>query len=314
LSALRYFDTLGIVTRLAITDPWIPGGSESARKTNMNLGQIKQLLRDHNIRLTKSLGQNFMHDANQIRRIVACANLTADDSILEIGPGLGPLTEVLLEKGCRVFAVEKDARMAAVLDQRFAGQSRLTLRIADAVAMLQDDADTDWSDWSVLSNLPYSVASVVLVELAIRRGAPRQIVCTLQSEVGRRLLAKPGTPEYGLLTLFLTLHYHCDDWFRVSPGCFFPEPRVDSLCLRLTRRDTPVLSRDLEPAFRDTVRRGFSQRRKMLRNLLRADWPATDVQSAMRSAALEADVRAEDLSLTQFASLTEYLVRSRQEK
>lgn len=281
----------------------------------MNLGHIKQLLAEHDIRLTKSLGQNFMHDANQIRRIVDCAGLSPGDHVLEIGPGLGPLTEALLERGCTVLAIEKDARLADVLARRIVGNPRFTLQIADAVAFLRDNArpETDWTGWSVVANLPYSVASVILVDLAIHPKSPRQIVCTLQAEVGRRILARPGTSEYGLLTLFIALRYRCDSWFRVSPGCFFPAPNVDSLCLRLVKRPDPILSPDLEKLFRDVVRRGFSQRRKMIRNLLRSDWPTPAILEGLDDAGTEADARAEALDLSQFAILTESLARSRRD-
>jgi 16S rRNA (adenine1518-N6/adenine1519-N6)-dimethyltransferase len=134
----------------------------------MKLSEMKQALGAHNIRLTKSLGQNFLHDGNQLRRIVAAAELAKTDRVLEIGPGLGPLTELLLEQAGEVLAIEKDAKLVELLHQRFerAGPcSALRLLHDDALEYLCREA-RDWGEWKLVANLPYSVASPILVELA----------------------------------------------------------------------------------------------------------------------------------------------------
>jgi 16S rRNA (adenine1518-N6/adenine1519-N6)-dimethyltransferase len=143
----------------------------------MTLSEMKQILESGGIRLTKSLGQSFLHDGNQLRRIVAAAELTASDRVLEIGPGLGPLTELLLAKAGEVFAIEKDRRLTEVLQQRFAAAGHLRLSENDALDFLQRDA-RDWSEWKLVANLPYSVASPVLVELAQAHACPRRMVVT----------------------------------------------------------------------------------------------------------------------------------------
>src|SRR5437667_7151767 len=164
---------------------------------------MKQLLAHRALRLTKSLGQNFLHDANQLRRIVAAAQSSRADKGLEIGPGLGPLTELLLEQAGEVLGIEKDARLAELLKRAAAGKTRraaFTLLHEDALKLLKRER-RDWSEWKVVSNLPYSVASPIVVELAQAEHGPERMVVTLQIEVARRLMAAPDDADYGLLTV-----------------------------------------------------------------------------------------------------------------
>src|SRR5882757_7223214 len=126
---------------------------------------MRQILAERELRLTKSLGQSFLHDGNQLRRIVDAAALTTTDKVLEIGPGLGPLTELLVAQAGEVLAIEKDRRLFDFLQTRFAAASNMTLACDDALDWLRRE-QRDWSDWKLVANLPYSVASPILVELA----------------------------------------------------------------------------------------------------------------------------------------------------
>ncbi len=281
----------------------------------MRLTEMKQALAARGIRLTKSLGQNFLHDANQLHRIIAAADLKKTDRVLEIGPGLGPLTELLLEQAGEVLAIEKDAKLVEVLTERF----RLESRETSALRLLQDDAlaylsreERDWSEWKLVANLPYSVASPILVELASGGHGPRRMVVTLQIEVARRLLAKPGTPDYGLLTLLVQLDYEPHTWFKIPASCFFPEPDVDSACVCLLRRERALLPPDQRDAFARIVKRSFSQRRKMMLKLLKADWPEPRLAAEFARLTLSPQIRAEEVSLEQFARLTHGLSLSSQ--
>jgi 16S rRNA (adenine1518-N6/adenine1519-N6)-dimethyltransferase len=159
----------------------------------VKLSEMKQILSERGIHLTKSLGQNFLHDGNQLRRIVDAANLTKDDKVLEIGPGLGPLTELLVERAREVLAIEKDAKLFETLTARI-NSPRLKLLHDDALDYLKREL-RDWSDWKVVSNLPYSVASPILVELAQAQHPPESIVATLQLEVAKRLMAAAGVKD-----------------------------------------------------------------------------------------------------------------------
>jgi 16S rRNA (adenine1518-N6/adenine1519-N6)-dimethyltransferase len=292
----------------------------------MKLSEMRELLSGRGIQLTKSLGQNFLHDANQLRRIVDAAELTAADKVLEIGPGLGPLTELLLAQAGEVLAIEKDARLVEVLRERFAlGRSadlqigalgeqqghRIVPNWSSALQLLHDDAlkflkrePRDWTDWKLVANLPYSVASPILVELALAAKRPERMVVTLQLEVAQRLMAGADDDDYGVLTLLVQLDYEPRDWFKIPPACFFPAPDVDSACVTLVRRAKPFLSDDQRAVFVKIVKRAFSQRRKMMVKLLKVDWALGKLVAAMESLNLSPQIRAEKLSLEQFVALT----------
>ena len=274
----------------------------------MKISEMRQLLAAGNIQLTKSLGQNFLTDGNQIRRILAAAELTPADSILEIGPGLGTMTEVLLEHTAQVRAIEIDHRLYSVLERRFAQQPRLTLVHADALDYLKEHRA--WSGWKMVANLPYSVASAILVELAQMVEGPARIASTLQWEVAQRLMAKAGDADYGILTLLVQLRYEPGAWFKIPSTCFFPQPDVDSACISLIRRSQPPLNENQCGLFVRLIKRGFSQRRKMMFKVLRADWSDAVLESAFDQVGLARNVRAEAVCLEDFIKLTRLLSRN----
>jgi len=269
----------------------------------MKLSEMKQILVERELRLTKSLGQNFLHDANQLRRIVRSAEVEKSDKILEVGPGLGPLTELLLQQAGQVLAIEKDGRLVEVLREEF---PLLELIHADALDYLRQEA-RDWSEWKLVANLPYSVASPILVELAQAQRGPQRMVATLQIEVAKRLMARPGEEHYGLLTLLVQVDYEPQGSFRIPASCFFPEPDVDSACVRLSRREPPLLAAETRPIFTKIVKRSFSQRRKMMLKLLKEDWPIERLEAAFLKHGLSPRARAEDVSLENFIGLSKAL-------
>jgi 16S rRNA (adenine1518-N6/adenine1519-N6)-dimethyltransferase len=329
----------------------------------MKLSEMRELLAREDIQLTKSLGQNFLHDGNQLRRIVGAAELSSSDKVLEIGPGLGPLTELLLKSAGEVLAIEKDGRLVEVLQKRFhanptdssrrtessgiesdganlpksvtqspplpggegRGEGKLKFDSTNSPShisapseplfrLLHDDAleflkrePHDWREWKLVANLPYSVASPILVELAQGQRSPKRMVATLQLEVARRLMAQAGDKDYGLLTLLVQLDFEPRDWFKVPAGCFFPQPDVDSACVILERRHHPLLPDELRDDFHAVVKRAFSQRRKMMFKLLKADWPETLLTKAFAETSLSSQVRAEAVSVLQFVTLTRLL-------
>jgi 16S rRNA (adenine1518-N6/adenine1519-N6)-dimethyltransferase len=272
----------------------------------MKLSEMREVLRERNIQLTKSLGQNFLHDQNQLRRIAAAAELSSTDRVLEIGPGLGPLTELLLENAERVLAIEKDARLVEVLGERFAGEKKIELVHADALGIVSDH-HRNWRNWKLVANLPYSVSSPILVELAQNPQRPERMVATLQLEVARRLMATVADEDYGVLTLLLQLRYVPKEWFKIPRGCFFPEPDVDSACVVLLRREPALLREEQHDVFERIVKLAFSQRRKVMAKLLKQDWPAERLATALNTLQLRVDVRGEKLSLEQFVALTKIL-------
>ena len=296
----------------------------------MTLAEMRSLLAKRDIQLTRSLGQNFLHDGNQLRRIVDAAEIQPTDKILEIGPGLGPLTELLLEKAGEVLAIELDARLVDFLCERFGTEEQdadlLTGRLnrppektsvpnrSSAFHLLHDDAlafiksePRDWSDWKLVANLPYSVASPILVELAQSPKRPERMVATLQLEVARRLMAQADDDDYGVLTLLVQLDYEPRGSFKIPADCFFPTPNVDSMCVVLQRRARPLLADGQRAAFVKIVKRAFSQRRKMMMKLLKQDWAADKLAVAFAELSISPLERAEKLSLEQFVALTKIL-------
>ena len=276
----------------------------------MKLSEMRQILGDRRILLTKSLGQNFLHDANQVRRIVDLAEVGPVDHVLEIGPGLGPLTELLQARAGEVLAIEKDARLFAVLSERFA-QPRPTggsLRLihGDALDHLGQPGQ-DWHDWKLVANLPYSVASSILVELALTDRCPERMVTTLQLEVVQRMMAGPGSRAYGILNLLIQLRYEARAWFKLPASCFFPAPDVDSGCISLHRRAVDPLDKAGRRRFERVVKRAFSERRKKMFKLLRSDWPAAALAEIAQDLGLAEEIRAEAVTREQFVELARRL-------
>ena len=180
--------------------------------------------------------------------------------------------------------------------------------------LLHDDAldylrreRRDWSDWKLVANLPYSVASPILVDLAQANRGPERMVATLQIEVAKRLMAKPSDEDYGVLTLLIQLEYEPERWFKIPASCFFPEPDVDSACVSLLRRDQSLLPPVQRRAFIKIVKRSFSQRRKVMLKLLKEDWRAEQLEEAFANLSLPLQARAETVTLEQFVRLTQLL-------
>ena len=199
----------------------------------MKLSEMRQILAERKIQLTRSLGQSFLHDINQLQRITNVAELQPNDQVLEIGPGLGPLTELLVRRAGRVLAIEKDGRLIEVLKERFANVSNLQLVHADALDYLQETRN--WHDWKVVSNLPYSVGSRILIELAQNRQAPALLVVTLQLEVAQRFTAS-ATARQAAAKL-TSAASRPSGMPRRSPT---PLPKTARLSIRWGRRRLPV--------------------------------------------------------------------------
>lgn len=275
----------------------------------MTLTEMRSILAEEQIQLTKSLGQNFLHDGNQLQRIIQAGEVSAKDQVLEIGPGLGPLTELLMARARSVCAIELDNRLVKFLQKRFANAPNLELINADALAYLRTNP-RDWSEWKLVANLPYSVASPLLVDLALNPQGPKRLVATLQIEVAQRIIAKADGDDYGQLSLFLQLNYESSGWFKIPSGSFFPEPDVDSACITLVRRTVPLLPNELIKFFLRIVKLGFSQRRKMMLKLLRMNWPLERLSPALEAAGVSPMARAESVTLEQFVILTQMLAGS----
>jgi 16S rRNA (adenine1518-N6/adenine1519-N6)-dimethyltransferase len=266
----------------------------------MTLTQVRQLLEEFDIRPSKALGQNFLIDGNILRILVEQADPRHDETVVEIGPGLGVLTVELVARAKRVVAIEKDPRLCRYLRGQVDG---VELIEGDAVKVLEQPDFRIASPYKVVANLPYSISTPILERLVERHDKPRAMVVTVQREVAHRLAATPRHKDYGALTVFTQLCYHVTIAHVISPRCFFPSPKVESAIVVMERRDPRVMLRTGAP-FHGVVRTGFSQRRKMLHKLL---VKFGDVDKAFAAANVAPSARAEELALEQWILLANTL-------
>jgi 16S rRNA (adenine1518-N6/adenine1519-N6)-dimethyltransferase len=259
-------------------------------------------------RAVKMLGQNFLVDRTVVRRIVETVSPERDDFILEIGPGQGAMTRELVSSGANLVAVELDRRFAPLLKEEFAGNDRV--RIIEADILKIDLAElletTHGARWKVAANLPYNISSQVLLKFLETPAQFSKLVLMLQKEVGDRLVAQPSTKEYGILTLFCSLHFDITREFIVRPGSFHPVPKVDSVVLQFHGLPAPRTDVGNERLFRRIVKGAFAQRRKTLWNCLRAAGIVPDdlLADILATCGIEPERRGETLTLEEFARLS----------
>lgn len=273
----------------------------------LTAAELKSLLGARGLRLTKRLGQHHLIDPAAIRRVVAQCEPLARAVVVEIGPGLGALTEPIAERAERVIAVEIDRGVAAVLGERLRGRSNVDVHCADILQF-------PWSTVPhavVIGAIPYSITSPILVALCEAATVDRAVLI-MQDEVAQRLAARPGTKAYGRLSVLVQYSWDVSLGFAVPRGAFFPPPGVESRCVELSRRSRPAVEVADEPLFFEVVKAAFSQRRKTLANALTTlpegrRLPRTELQALLASAGLPGSVRGEALSLEQFASLANAL-------
>ncbi|MGB8331208.1 MAG: 16S rRNA (adenine(1518)-N(6)/adenine(1519)-N(6))-dimethyltransferase RsmA [Polyangiales bacterium] len=263
----------------------------------------RDLLRKYDLLPKRSFSQNFLIQPGAIAQIADAASALGRH-LVELGPGLGALTYALLARGCHVLAVELDRDMVQVLREELGGHERLEIRQGDA-------ADFDLRAYSracrsklvVTGNLPYQATGAILRRVVASRPALHGAVLMVQREVRDRLVAEPGTKEYGALTVFMRAGFEVQTVARLRPGSFYPPPKVESSVVRLTPREVP-LAEETEQ-FQEVVRAAFQLRRKTLRNALRAAGDADRADRALNQALIDPKRRGETLSIEEFARLAE---------
>jgi len=274
----------------------------------LGAAEIRRLAAELDLRPTKTLGQNFVHDANSVRRIVAAADLGPDDHVLEVGPGLGSLTLALLETVARVTAIEIDPRLAARLPTTVAAHlpelaDRLTVLTADALtvtgAELGDPADPPTA---LVANLPYNVSVPVLLHLLAVVPTLSRVLVMVQSEVADRLAAGPGSRTYGSPSVKARWYGQVRRAGSVGRAIFWPVPGVDSALVALRRRDEPRQA-DRATTFA-VIDAAFGQRRKTLRSAL-AGWAGSPVaaEAVLRAAGVDPGARGETLDVDDFIAI-----------
>jgi 16S rRNA (adenine1518-N6/adenine1519-N6)-dimethyltransferase len=260
------------------------------------------------IEAKKSFGQNFLVDQGIIARILTAARLQETDWVLEVGPGLGALTAELLPRVARLVAVELDHRMVEYLEKSLGSHDTLEVVAADILRVDLSAALTarHSGPWKVVANLPYNISTQVLFLFLEERQLFSLLLLMLQKEVGDRLVAGPGSKDYGILSVMFQMYFDMKREILVRPGAFRPVPKVDSVVLSFSPLPTSRMPLADHELFRSVVRASFSQRRKTLRNCLRgiAGLPEETVLRCLADSAIDPGRRGETLTLQEFAALT----------
>lgn len=270
-----------------------------------------EILEKFNIRLSKRLGQNFLVDQNVLGKIVKVADLKSTDVVLEVGPGIGTLTQELAKRASAVLAVEIDEKLLAVLGETLKGFDNVKLVRLDALDLNLDDLPPDIPRPNkMVSNLPYNIASPLLIKFLVECPRIDEFVFMIQREVADRIIASPGCKDYGILTLKIQYHARPEIAFFVSRRAFLPSPEVDSAVMKLMRLpSSPAIGGDSVHLFQ-VIEAAFGHRRKTVRNaLLTSDFGYEKgwVERALRIARIDPHRRGETLSLEEFARLSEAL-------
>ncbi len=268
------------------------------------ISSIPALLRAYGLRPKKSLGQNFLTDPAALQRIVAAADLVADDTVLEVGAGLGTLTRLLAEKAGRVVAVELDERLVGILHKQLADLANVEIVHGDILQIREFGFSQQ--GYKVVGNLPYYITSAVLRHFLEGDPRPRLMVVTVQREVAERIVAQ--LPDMSLLATSVQFYGRPDIVARIPAGAFYPPPQVDSAVVRIQVAGQPAIALPQgvsEADFFRVVRAGFGQKRKTLRNALSAGLglPPAQVAEVLTQAGVDPRRRAETLSLAEWVEI-----------
>lgn len=276
------------------------------------------VLQKYNFMFQKKFGQNFLIDTHVLDKIIRSAEITSDDMVLEIGPGIGTMTQYLAQAAGKVIAVEIDKALIPILEDTLEGFENVTVLNEDIlkvdVAGLAQ-RENGGRPIKVVANLPYYITTPIIMGLFENHVPVKSITVMVQKEVAERMQVGPGTKDYGALSL--AVQYYAKPYIvaNVPPNCFMPRPKVGSAVIRLERYENPPVQVDDEKLMFKIIRASFNQRRKTLANGLKnspeLDYTKEQVESAIDSLGKGASVRGEALTLEEFATLSNYLGRSK---
>lgn len=263
---------------------------------------ISQILRNHQLKPDKSLGQNFLTDPNILDKIIGIAEVTASDSILEIGAGLGHLTARLAQNAQQVTAVELDGRFLPILTERLAAYPNITLIEGDILGINQADLIQE-DDYLVVANIPYYITSRIIRKLLEAEHKPRGIILTIQYEVARRVCADSG--KLSLLALSVRMYGTPSLEMRIPAGAFYPPPKVDSAVIKIDLHPAPLLDDPHRETFFQLAKAGFQHKRKTLRNSLSKGlgWAPDQAEALLQKGGIDPGRRAETLSIQEWLEL-----------
>ncbi|MGX6978822.1 16S rRNA (adenine(1518)-N(6)/adenine(1519)-N(6))-dimethyltransferase RsmA [Vagococcus elongatus] len=282
--------------------------------------RTKELLKKYGFSFKKSLGQNFLTDLNILHNIVKAAELDAQTNVIEIGPGMGSLTEFLAKTANQVLAFEIDQRLIEILDETMAPYPNVTVINQDIlkadIEKVTKEVFHDALPIKVVANLPYYVTTPIMMYLLTSPLKIDGMTLMMQKEVAERIVAKPGTKAYGTLSIAVQYYMAAQISFIVPKTAFVPQPNVDSAILQLTKREQPLVTVEDESQFFALVKAAFQQRRKTLWNNLinyfgKDEETKERLQSALDFCAIDPQRRGETLSIQEFAALSDQLVKNK---
>ena len=277
----------------------------------LGAADIRRIAADAGISPTKKFGQNFLIDAHVLNKIIASADITKDDCVLEIGPGIGTMTQYLAEAAGKVVAVEIDRNLIPILSETLADYENVTVINEDVlkldIAKLADEYNQG-RPIKVVANLPYYITTPIIMGLFESHVPIDSITIMVQKEVADRMQEGPGSKEYGALSLAVQYYAKPEIVVNVPPSCFMPQPKVGSAVIRLTRHSEPPVTVKSEKLLFQVIRASFNQRRKTLANGL-ANYgafglPKEELQACIEELGVPVNIRGEALSLEQFAQLS----------
>lgn len=275
----------------------------------------KEVVKKYNFKFTKSLGQNFLIDESVLDDIVKGAEVSAEDYIIEIGPGVGTLTRELLHKAKGVCAIELDSDLIPILNEELKEFDNFKLIHRDALKADFNEIIREEKSVKVVANLPYYVTTPIIAKLLKEDYKFKSLTIMIQKEVAERIDAVPGNKDYGSLTVLV--QYYCDTKIirKVPPTAFVPQPKVDSIVIRLDRLDKPRVEVEDEELFFKIARQSFNMRRKTLWNAVKSLGIASPkvIEEAFNKAGIDPKRRGETLSLKEFAALTNNIYNLKKE-
>lgn len=278
--------------------------------------ETKRLLDKYNLRPKKKFGQNFLIDEKVIHGILKAAELGPGDTVVEIGPGLGSLTEHLVRRSGQVLAIEIDSQLIPLLKEKMNSYTGFEILEEDVLKVNLDQAVKEAFPqakfpYKVVANLPYYITTPIIMKLLEEKYQIETMVLMVQQEVGERLQARPGTKEYGALSVAVQFYTEPELVFKVPPGAFRPIPEVSSAVMKLKVRKVPAVTPQDEKFFFRVVRAAFGQRRKTLVNALSnsfAELSKQELTRLLEELGIEPTVRGEELGLAQFAQIADAVV------
>ncbi|MBI2263344.1 ribosomal RNA small subunit methyltransferase A [Candidatus Berkelbacteria bacterium] len=278
-----------------------------------NLSELKNYLRQHNLWLNKKLGQHFLVDRGVLEKILEVSDLTKDDTVVEIGPGLGVLTEELAKKAKLVLAIEKDRKLCELLRQRFKNRKNVKIICDDILFYSLSPLP---SSYKLVANLPYAITSPIIRKFLETENKPKLAVLMVQKEVGERICAKPGNSERSILTLMVEFYGQAEIIRIVPRAFFFPAPAIDSAIIKIV----PLIGLSAYPliasnTFFAIVKAGFSSKRRQIKNSLknRLELTSHQIDAILKEGKINPALRAEDLTLEDWLALAQIFSKTIQD-